>query len=191
MDEQRARIRRRRPDDATLMKWVDEDFFYVPETGKLHLRKDRWPRKSGELVGGQGAGRYSTVYLKGHRFKAHRLVWLMHYGYYPTGDIDHINGDRMDNRVSNLRIVTPAQNAANRLRAGRLSPGVDASSDGKYVARITHPGTKKRLYLGRYRTEAEAAAAFIGASVVLQGQYSLAVSRGLAELRLTPGQSAA
>lgn len=134
-------------------------------------------KKPGDIVGGQKPQRHSSVFLLGHRFKVHRLVWLWHYGSYPSGDIDHINGDTNDNRIENLRLATPAQNVANRVKKSKHGAGVDASKDGKFVARITHPRTKKRLYLGRYKTAAEAAAAFIGASIVLHGEFSAATSR--------------
>lgn len=47
-------------------------------------------------------------------YPAHRLVWLYVYGEYPILQIDHINGVRDDNRVENLRCVTPAENAMNK-----------------------------------------------------------------------------
>lgn len=48
-------------------------------------------------------------------FKAHRVAWVIHNGYWPVEFIDHINGDRSDNRICNLREATHSQNARNRV----------------------------------------------------------------------------
>ena len=47
-------------------------------------------------------------------YPTHRLAWLMAYGVWPSGDIDHINGDRQDNRLCNLRDVSHSRNLFNR-----------------------------------------------------------------------------
>lgn len=71
------------------------------------------------LYAGQGAGTKSTVngYVSilffGFRFYAHRAVWAMHAGVWPLDQIDHINHDRKDNRIENLRAVTVKENARN------------------------------------------------------------------------------
>jgi hypothetical protein len=178
-DQETARRTRSRPTDDVLLAEMRRRFSYNAVAGcfvwKAPLRNIT--KKPGDAVGGQKSQRYSGVYLLGHRFKVHRLIWLWHHESYPVGDIDHINGNTADNRIENLRLATPAQNIANRVRASKHGTGVDAAPDGKFAARITLPITKKRLYLGRFSTPAEAAAAFIGASVVLHGAFSAAISR--------------
>ncbi len=171
--------KRIRPSDEILLKEMRNRYDYDAKLGCLRWKTPLYniTKKSGDVVGGQKSQYYSAVFLLGHRFKVHRLIWLWHYGTYPNGDIDHINGNTNDNRIENLRIATAAQNVANRLRKSKYGAGVGASPDGKFVARITIPRTKKRLYLGRYKTPAEAAAAFIGASIVLHGEFSAATSR--------------
>lgn len=57
---------------------------------------------------------YLTGVLWSFSFLAHRVAWAVHTGEWPDGDIDHINGDRADNRFSNLRCVTSLQNAKNQ-----------------------------------------------------------------------------
>lgn len=92
----------------------------------------RYDEESGELfwkvpVGGQGArisagslaGHVNKVYgyceirIKGVLYKAHRLIWLLSTGTFPSAFIDHINGDRSDNRLTNLREATPQENSRN------------------------------------------------------------------------------
>ena len=62
---------------------------------------------------------YRAGGVDGQMVLAHRAAWAMHYGRWPTGLIDHINGDPADNRISNLRECNNAQNLANgAARAG-------------------------------------------------------------------------
>ena len=82
--------------------------------GRLSYDKD-----SGKITrGGVVAGRvnndgYIQIGVFGKRYQGHRLAWLMYYGEWPNGIVDHINGLREDNRICNLRIATHAQNNQN------------------------------------------------------------------------------
>jgi hypothetical protein len=64
---------------------------------------------------------YIIVSINRHRYLAHRLAWFMHYGYWPTGVIDHINMNPADNRISNLRDTTRRVNQENRRKAQQNS----------------------------------------------------------------------
>ncbi|TQN59604.1 HNH endonuclease [Agrobacterium tumefaciens] len=104
---------------------VRDIFNYDAETGKLFYRdrtspwslnpaiapsvKSRWLGKEcGVLVKG-----YLCVNILGKRYSAHRIIWLWVHGTLPDKDIDHINGDRSDNRIENLRCVDGAENQKN------------------------------------------------------------------------------
>lgn len=89
-----------------LCKW-----FYVDSGGTLH-RKDRK-----NSAGSYDKDGYLIVKIKGKQYKAHRLVYALHYGLMPIGVIDHINGIRTDNRIENLRCVTQADNVANTVQS--------------------------------------------------------------------------
>lgn len=90
----------------------------------------------------------------------HRLIWVLHYGEWPKGELDHINGDKFDNRIENLRDCTKSQNMRNqKLRRDSTSgfPGVHFCRDKKnkpWVARIGMRGTWKTL--GYFATREEA-----------------------------------
>lgn len=78
---------------------------------------------------------YRTGTLLGVAAKAHRVAWALHYGTPPAGQIDHINGDRADNRSSNLRDVSHSQNQRNAgVRADNKTgmPGVFRRKNGMY-----------------------------------------------------------
>ena len=57
---------------------------------------------------------YRFVKVRGLKFKAHRLAWLLSYGHWPPGIIDHIDGDGLNNRIDNLRVVSHHENCMNR-----------------------------------------------------------------------------
>lgn len=70
---------------------------------------------------------YKTGYVMGRAFRSHRVVWAMTYGRWPENHIDHVNGDKTDNRIENLRDITNEENTRNAryVRSGRsIVPGV-------------------------------------------------------------------
>ena len=111
-------------------------------------------------------------------FKAHRVAWAMHYGAWPVEFIDHINGQRDDNRIVNLRLATKSENAMNRKRQIHNTSGFkgvswDSSCRGskKWNAYIKVDGIKKNL--GRFQCPKEAAAAYNAAAVARFGDFAL------------------
>lgn len=131
-----------------------EVLHYDPETG-VFIRKVRLAQRhqvgdrADFVVRGGGLKGYYRVSLFSERHLAHRLAWLYVYGEWPRHEIDHMNGDRGDNRICNLRDVTGAVNVQNmrvprkRNLSGYL--GVYASQ-GKWVARIQI--NRKTIHIG-------------------------------------------
>ena len=91
-------------------------FEYNVDSG-VFLRRIRTGQnvQSGAVAGSMDGKGYWQISVCGRVFRAHRLVWLYVYGRWPDAQIDHINGDKADNRLTNLREVTNAQNMQNRL----------------------------------------------------------------------------
>lgn len=107
---------------------------------------------------------YLWLWVDGKKYKAHRIIWMMVHGNlpeYPEYCIDHINGNRSDNRISNLRETTLLENSKNYGRRIDNSSGVAGvhwhSRDMKWVARIRHDG--KQITLGSFINISDAAEA--------------------------------
>lgn len=97
------------------------------------------------------------------RALAHRLVWALHHGPIPAGFlVDHIDGDHLNNRIENLRLVNKSGNGQN---SDKWKGYCRESRSGKFRAEIKINGKKK--HLGLYATEAEARAAYLAAKAVL------------------------
>lgn len=114
---------------------------------------------------GKAAGRsseYIEIWIRGRLYKAHRLAWLWFYGEWPSGELDHIDCNKLNNKISNLRLSTRSQNCANvRRRVDNTTgfKGVDFhKKSGKFRARIS---VDKRIrHLGYFDTAAEAHGAY-------------------------------
>ena len=102
---------------------------------------------------------YSGIFKK--KFAAHRVAWALHHGAWPEEEIDHINGNRLDNRIENLRSVTKKENALNkRIRPSNTS-GVTGvhyfTRKGKWTAYINIGG--RRINTGYFVNKSDAVAA--------------------------------
>jgi hypothetical protein len=106
---------------------------------------------------GQKAGRvnrgYTSIKIHRREYGAHRLAWLYVHGTWPANDIDHINRDRSDNRIANLREATRAQNLQNIHYKGAYW----YKPRGKWRVTIRVEG--KRLWVGDFNTPEAALAA--------------------------------
>jgi hypothetical protein len=105
---------------------------------------------------------------------AHRWAWFLHYGTWPDGQIDHINGDKLDNRIQNLRLASPEINSQNQRRPMSTNKsgflGV-TKFRGKFRANISATG--KHQFLGSFDTPQEAHAAYVQAKRELHAGCTL------------------
>jgi hypothetical protein len=181
--------KRHLPDAETLRKLLR----YEPETGRLY-----WLPRTPEMFGGQSrvspeqrckswnsknAGKlalgakkqngYLTGCLFGLRVLTHHVAWAIHHGSIPQDQVDHINGDKSDNRACNLRAASAGQNAMNKRRYANNTSG--------YKGVSFHAGTqkwtgkimlgKRRIYLGLFDTPAKAHEAYCEASKRYHGEF--------------------
>lgn len=143
-------------------------FSYNPETG-LFTRLVAISRKSkvGEIVGTINKNGYTVIRLDNETNYCHRLAWLYMTGSYPTNHIDHINGNRSDNRFCNLRDVLEQINHQNIRKPHKDSKSgfIGVTKDKKKWASYIYINGKQTR-IGSFNTPEEAHAAYIEAKRV-------------------------
>lgn len=114
---------------------------------------------------------YIKISVKGKQYRAHRLVWLYLYGRLPANGLDHRDGNRQNNALSNLREATQGQNMKNRALNKNNKTGYKGVTNygGKFMAQIMCDG--KPYKLGTFCTAEDAYAAYCEASKKLHGDF--------------------
>lgn len=129
---------------------------YFPETGTFI-----W-RDSQKIAGSTDNKGYRRISLNNVRYKSHRLAWFYVYKTWPNHQIDHIDGNKLNNAINNLRDVVQEVNMYNKKQAHKSNStntlGVSRSGN-KYVARLRIGNTL--LHLGSYLTADEAHNAYL------------------------------
>jgi len=171
--------------DHITPEFLRERIDYNPETGKLFWRRRTADHfVSGKVSAVSLANRFNGCYagkeaftadsggyrvggLSGDTLKSHRVAWAIYYGAWPAQMIDHINGDRSDNRIVNLRDATRQGNNQNvRPAAGSASRFLGVYKSGRtnkpWASCIKVDG--KTIGLGRFVDEADAARAYNAAA---------------------------
>lgn len=125
-------------------------------------RTNNWnSKRAGKIAGSHRSDGYLEVGVNGRKYLVHRIVWALARGEWPSDQIDHANGDRTDNRLANLSVVTQAENGKNQKTRGGSSVYAGVSwhkANQKWRAQIRLNG--KRRHRGYFDTEIEAAAAY-------------------------------
>ena len=102
-------------DEQINQEQLKELLHYDPETGVFKWKDTfGWKAKQGTIAGGINGSGYIYIRLKRKKYRAHRLAWLYTYGKFPEDQIDHINRDKTDNRLVNLRAVSGKENSRNQ-----------------------------------------------------------------------------
>ena len=140
---------------------------YCDETGVFSWRESRGRVKAGSIAGtvctNRGASSYLSISIDGNNYRAHHLVWLLKHGNLPFGQLDHIDCDKLNNRISNLREVSTSENQQNQQKAHvNNSSGLIGATLHKnrfWRAQITLNGKAK--HLGYFPTAEEAHKAYV------------------------------
>jgi len=149
---------------------------YEPETGVVTWKKTRRGNPAGRPAGTIDSDGYLRLRTRGHAYAIHRIAWMLTHGMeIPAGmQIDHINGDRRDNRAVNLRLATPDENRLNSGPRPANRSGFKGVShhktSGLWRAQITV--NKTRHSLGYFKTPEEAHSAYCVAAAMLHGAFA-------------------
>lgn len=169
-------------DGSLIWRPRHESLFNSISQSKTHSAATWNTRFAGKeaLSSPDGEG-YKGGYLFGRIARSHRVIWKYHTGLDPEFHIDHINGDRRDNRIENLREVTPAENSKNsRLPKDNKSGHVGVCWDrraGKWVSRINV--ARKRIEIGRFHNIEDAVASRVEYQVKLGFHKNHGTKRGI------------
>lgn len=153
---------------------LNQFFDYDAESGnliwKVHTNSHM---KIGEVAGWEDPKEYRQISLLGKRYKAHRLIWIYHYGEL-NGILDHIDGDKHNNRIENLRLATPSQNNCNT----GLIKSNKSGLKGLYWDKINEKWrvqieiNRVRKNVGRFADLFEAACVIISLRNKLHGEFA-------------------
>lgn len=148
------------------MNW---NYYFYVENGTLKWNVKNYRSKPGDVAGTLTKNGYIHVKIKQKRFYAHRIVWEMRNGKIPEEmQIDHINHNRTDNGIENLRLVTRSDNRKNSGKYANNSSGVNGihwcNERKKWVAQIRV--NDKRINLGRFDSFDDAVKARNKANVI-------------------------
>lgn len=151
---------------------LKEVLYYNPHVGVFVWKVSKPNRPRGSTAGGP-AGKYIKIAVDRKSYQAHHLVWLYVHGRFPAEQIDHIDGDKTNNLISNLREACQKQNSMNLPISARNTSGVKGVSfcngPGKWCAAIKSGG--KLLYRKFFETMEEAESEIRIARERLHGEF--------------------
>jgi hypothetical protein len=150
---------------------IRETFDY--QDGKLIWKKSKKSAVLGKVAGAVCGNGYVNVTLDGKTYKAHRLIYILHHGHVPEM-IDHIDRDKTNNRIENLRPATVSQNVCNREAPANSTSGIKGvrfhKRDKKWLAYTKISGKQK--HVGTFESMDAAAIAATAARKELHGEYA-------------------
>ena len=167
------------------IEYLRQRLRYEPETGKIFWR---WHESQRPQWNARHAGKEAFLTLRDNGYlvgffnsspiRAHRVAYAIHHGVWPNGDVDHINGIRSDNRISNLRAVNRSENMRNSKRYKCNKTGITGvywhKPSKKYQAKIQVD--KKQIHLGLFATKDAA----IKARIIAEKEYGFHPNHGRA-----------
>lgn len=148
-------------------------FRYEAETGNLFwaIRKARATNLRRPIRSPDKDGYYRAK-IDGSAFKVHRIIFALHHGFWPIGQVDHIDGNKANNRIQNLRECKAHQNSSNRKISKSNTTGFKGVSRyrNKFKAHIRHRGIG--THLGYFNSPEEAHAAYCKAARAIHGDFA-------------------
>lgn len=141
---------------------ISEVLEYCKENGVLRWKEKRGRVNIGDIAGCVKNDGYRWLRVGQKTYSAHRIAWFLSFGDWPKNEIDHINGDKDDNRISNLRDVDKSTNMQNCRKPNTINSlgilGVSRRGS-RFRATIRHGG--KSIHIGYFNTADAAHHAYI------------------------------
>ena len=164
-----------KPENALDVKQLFDYLHYDPKTGVFTWKVNTTRNDQiGKVAGNVNARGYRSIWINGLQFLSHRLAWAMSYGEWPTLDIDHINQNKSDNRICNLRHASRSENMFNRGKNKNNTSGIKGVTfckcTGMWRAQLTI--NFKRVNIGRFKTKEEAAEAYNQKAKEHRGEFA-------------------
>ena len=153
---------------------LNDIILYDEKQGDFTWKLNRGPIKAGSKAGHIRGDGYVIVCINKKGYYGHILAWFLTYGYWPDFEIDHVDNNRSNNRLSNLREATVTQNKGNvgilpSNTSGFKGVSFDASRS-RYRAQIYINGTRKRL--GDFKDPIQAAMSYDEYAIRHWGQFA-------------------
>lgn len=170
-----TRIRKPRVSRRPTAERVRELLDYDADTGRLSWKTTH--RLAGRDVGSSLLkDGYRRVSIDDSSWAQHRIIWLYVHGYWPTTEIDHVNCDRLDNRIDNLRLANRSQNASNARKAKNNTSGYKGVNlhkhHGRYRWRASISIDGKQKTLGHRDDPLEAYKLYCDAAFRYKGEFA-------------------
>ena len=157
-----------RTKESLLSKNLLRELFILNNKNELVWQVSKRGLRAGTVAGCvDTSSGYRVIRINGVMYRAHRLIWLWHYGKFPANQIDHIDGNKLNNDIKNLRDVTNQENHKNQPKRSDNKSGCTGvrwnSNANKFRAEIRKDG--KTIHLGYFDTLEEAVAARKAANI--------------------------
>lgn len=165
---------KKKPEQLLDVKEISKYLDYCSDTGVFTWKVKTKTNDIGNVAGNTNWRGYTSIWINGLHYSAHRLAWAICNGVWPIGDIDHINENKSDNRICNLRQANRSQNMFNRGKNKNNTSGfkgvVFCKDTGRWRAQMSIYG--KSVNIGRFDTKEDAANAYLEKAKELRGEFA-------------------
>lgn len=165
---------KKKPEQLLDVKEISKYLDYSMDTGVFTWKVKTKTSNIGEVAGNTNWRGYTSIWINANTYFAHRLAWAVCNGSWPSADIDHINENKSDNRICNLRQANRSQNMFNRGRNKNNTSGFKGvyfcKGTGKWRSQISIYG--KSIKIGRFDTKEDASNAYFEKAKELRGEFA-------------------
>ena len=163
-----------KPEELLDVKTASNYLNYNAKTGSFVWKVKTKTYNTGDIAGKANCRGYVSIWIGGKQYYAHRLAWAFCNGSWPIGDIDHVNEDKSDNRILNLRVASRSENMFNRGCNKNNTSGmkgvVFCKKTNRWRAQMMV--NRKSVNIGRFKTIEAAANAYMLKAQEIRGEFA-------------------